>query len=82
MFDARFFAFVALSALLVWIVGQGERHPVRAGIAALAVGLSMPPKQPTVLVLPAPNGRSEPNCPWWDAPWSSRAIYCVPKPLN
>jgi hypothetical protein len=43
--------FLALSALLVWIVGQGERSPRRAGIAALAVGVLVGLAKPNGLAL-------------------------------
>lgn len=43
--------FLALSALLVWIVGQGARAPRRAGIAALAVGVLVGLAKPNALAL-------------------------------
>jgi hypothetical protein len=43
--------FLALSALLVWIVGQGEHYPRRAGIAALAVGVLVGLAKPNGLAL-------------------------------
>ncbi len=43
--------FLALSALLVWIVGQGERYPRRAGIAALVAGVLVGLAKPNGLAL-------------------------------